>query len=599
MTLSNLTKEDLLTKTDTAPGRVRTYLLQPERNTTPHSCTLYVYDGDLAVMIAFVARALKGGAGVKIIFPRGSKVNPFDSTPKPTLNWSFSLSVRHPEFESVKDDSSYISLGRVIKPFYTIADSMEGEIGILTSWEIMIDKLSKGIRVHFDLSNIRPKGTVNNVGLIASGAESFLQIYKAIASHLERGTIFSLLQLLGTLNDIIRRGNQYKNGIITSSMDYRCPLIFDYLKAPIVEVLGSHKKGVAINDGVFENPKLVQLICDSRNSESTFIEKIDHKHPDIHANVCVGLKIPHKGTCLIWRVNLGLCTLDDIIPAFIRATLNLCELHVTWRKQCGNRADIYAPLEEDRQIGLDVMGLANLLAIEGISYLEFVEALEYVIKNRDLNNQSKAQRLANHLIDAYMSSCLVVDEFMRDHNLPLLDRIHTVEPAQQHSYETRDREGNVTCRGIFAPFARRVNRTSDTQKNIIAYHGEVEESAEIGSELHKRLCNAWQKMMTTFGRAHAISQDSYEEMNADRLKDFINSDSLTLYYAEHSNFNQRKYLQKKALTATVSSVIESPLGNSLVGTSSNVIEPVFVSEDTVSNEPYRLPREGECSSCAE
>jgi len=590
MTLSNLTKEDLLTKTDTAPGRVRTYLLHPERHTTPHSCTLFVWNGDLAECIIFIARALKGGAGVKIIFPKETAIGVI---PRHS-NWTFSVNQNHPEFDAVKDQENRVDLADLTSPFFTVSDSMEGGMGILESWGIMIGKLSRGVPVHFDLSYIRPKGTVNNVGLIASGAESFLQIYKAIASHLERGTIFSLLQLLGTLNDIIRRGNQYKNGIITSSMDYRCPLIFDYLNAPIVEVLGSHKKGVTIDDGVFSDPELVQLICDSRNGESTFIEKFS-KDPDVFPNVCEGLYVPHLGTCLLWRINLGLCTIDQIIPAFINATLNNCELHVTWRKQCGDRALIYAPLEEDRQIGVDVMGLANLLALEGISYLDFVESLEFILEANactipeskvkvvsaiGASNRFKAIGLVYVLVDAYRASTETADKFMRDRNLPLLDRIHTVEPAQQHSYETRDREGNVTCRGIFAPFARRVNRTSDTQQNIIAYHGEVEESAEIGSELHKRLCNAWQRLMTRFGRAHAISQDSYQKMDVDGLKEFMDSDSLTLYYAEHDNYNQRKYLQKKALTATVS----------------NIIEPTFVVDDT---EVYQLPREGECSSCAQ
>jgi hypothetical protein len=566
MSIYDKSINELLHNKDSAPGRVRTFLLNPEQGTTPHSCTRYEWNGDLVDLLIFAARALKGGSGVKITFPTNTKL----VEPHNLGEWTGDISENHPEFDAIEKYATWLDTQQV--KWIRVEDSIEGENGILDTWEKLVNLVSwHGVVI--DLSNIRPAGTQNSNGLIASGAESFLTIYIAIAKYLETGTINSLLKLLGTLNSVMRRGG-YKKGIITSAMSSECDLIKDYLRVPTIEIEGSHKKGIIVYDSVFEDPELVDMICESRNSESTFFEKPCKPSPirrtfisdaplvslttppwspsissGLAWNVCNGLILGHKATCLIWRVNLGLCQVSEIVEAFKQAALNICELHTTWRAKMLELAAYYAPLEDDRQVGLDVMGLANLLAIEGVTYLEFADALAWhLLKETTTKPTAKALEIAYQLREGYKAATSVCDSYMLAKDLPQLDRIFTVEPAQSHAYECFDRLGKTTCRGIFAPTGRIVTRVSSSQQNKRYFHGQIETDVMVGVELHERVCDLWQTMMDLTGRSHGISQDSWREMDANLLTDFMARPSQTLYYQEAGNYNQRGFLAKTVQT---------------------------------------------------
>jgi hypothetical protein len=569
MSIYKRTAEELLHGKSTAPGRVRTFLLNPEQHTTPHSCTRYEWNGDLADLLTFAARALKGGSGVKVTFPSNTKL----VEPRDLGDWKVWIDTSHPEREAIEEYDKLIDVTdaddfdeREAERIYEIHDSIEGAFGILNSWKELINARDWDETI-LNLSKIRPVGTQNSNGLIASGAESFLTIYIAIAKYLETGTIDSLLKLLGTLNHVMRRGG-YKKGIITSAMSTDCDLIKDYLRVPTIEIEGSHKKGVILSEFAFNDPELIELIVESRNNESTFIEKpykprLNSREEDLRSpltalttppwqppvnsvgwNVCVGLLLGHKATCLIWRINLGACTIDEITSAFAQAAFDVCELHTTWRDKVPGLASYYAPLEDDRQVGLDVMGLANLLAIEGVSYLEFANALEDLLTDKTVDFTNKANQIVEAINNGYRAAKWECDNYMLSKRLPLLDRIFTVEPAQSHAYETLDRVGKTTCRGIFPPTGKIVKRTSDSQVNKRYFHGNVETDVMVGVELHERICDLWQQMMDQTGRAHGISQDSWELMDADKLQDFTKRPSKTLYYSEAANFNQRGFLAK-------------------------------------------------------
>lgn len=565
-TIYDLSESELRDGLDTAPGRVRTFLLEPDKKTAPHSCTLFVWQNNLAELIRFVTIALKGGAGVKVIFPQDTNLI---APPAPPLQWGVTIGKPHLEYEQIAKDEHFWWIDETLECFttnkarstlpvecrYTVADSIQSPTGIIDSWMAMCLAKTMGVPIIFDLSALRPIGTTNNCGLVASGAKSFLDIYSQIARYLDDRNIFSLLVLLGRINDTMRRGG-FKRGIITSEMDYRCALIDEYLAAPTAEIPGSHKKGVTIDDGILtpDNANLLDRIVESRNREGTFIGKVTPQ--GIYHNVCMGLQLADRGTCTIWRVNLGLCRIEDLIPVFIDATLKICELHVSWRDRVEGAKDLYAPIAEDRQIGLDVMGLANLLKRYGISYLQFTEDLEDTLIDgkisADAENWSERASLIGSLIMAYQQSVKVADKFMTDRGLPLLDRIHTVEPAQSHAYECLDHEGKTICRGIFPPQGTVVLRKSNSQANKRYFHGRVETIAEVGPVVFERLCNAWQRLMDASGRAHSISQDTYRICAPERVKELLDSRSKTWYYSEYKNLDQYQYLGKKALTATAS-----------------------------------------------
>ena len=78
---------------------------------------------------------------------------------------------------------------------FSVADSCEGPEGIEASWRFASHALRNGAGVAIHLSELRPKGTENGKGLVASGPVSFGQIYS-------------------TLNSVLRRGGVYKNGAV-------------------------------------------------------------------------------------------------------------------------------------------------------------------------------------------------------------------------------------------------------------------------------------------------------------------------------------------------------------------------------------------------
>lgn len=562
-TIYNLSEEELLHGLDTAPGRVRTFLLEPSKKTAPHSCTLFVWQNNLAELLRFVTIALKGGAGVKVIFPVATQLSQSSAQP---LQWGVTIDKSHPESHEIAKSEHYFWTDNTLESYtslraskclsidcrYAVADSIEGSTGIIDSWIAMCLAKAMGAPIIFDLSSLRPAGTTNDRSLVASGAKSFFDIYVQIAHYLENSNIFSLLVLLGRINDTMRRGG-FKRGIITSEMDYRCPYIDEYLAVPTISIPGSHKKGVTIDRQIVANPDLIDRIVNSRNREGTFIGKTTPE--GIYHNVCMGLQLADRGTCTIWRINLGLCKIEDLVRAFTTATLKICELHVSWRDRVKGAAELYAPIAKDRYVGLDVMGLANILKRYGITYHQFIDDLEASLAGKGvLDGPAWNERasLVASLKFAYQASVKVADEFMTSRGLPLLDRIHTVEPAQSHSYECFDYEGKTVCRGIFPPQGTVILRKSNSQDNKRYFHGQVETIAQVGPVPFERLCDVWQKLMNNHGRAHSISQDTYRICERERILDFLDAPVKAWYYSEYKNLDQYQYLGKNALTATTS-----------------------------------------------
>ena len=85
---------------------------------------------------------------------------------------------------------------------FVVDDSMEGPNGIEASWRFVSHALRNGAGCAVHLSELRPKGSDNGKGLVASGPCSFGQIYSC-------------------LNEQLRRGGQYKNGAVVLHLDLK------------------------------------------------------------------------------------------------------------------------------------------------------------------------------------------------------------------------------------------------------------------------------------------------------------------------------------------------------------------------------------------
>ena len=93
---------------------------------------------------------------------------------------------------------------------FVVEDSMSGENGIEASWKFVSYALRFGAGVAVHLSKLRPAGTDNGKGLVASGPVSFGKIYSC-------------------LNEQLRRGGVYKNGAVVLHLDLNHGDILEFL----------------------------------------------------------------------------------------------------------------------------------------------------------------------------------------------------------------------------------------------------------------------------------------------------------------------------------------------------------------------------------
>lgn len=569
---------DLLYGKSTAPGRVRAYLENKaagHNDLLPYSCKLRVYDNDLPYELSRTSKDLRWGAGVKLVLD--NYVAPAPIKPK---KWCFILDAEHPDFDKLTAhqrkflwDTCYtgeiiwgINVGDFMEGAPTSNNPIEGRVSIEDSWATMWEALHDDHTDYIvvNLNDLRPNGSQNGRGLTSTGpvgdgteesnVASFLAIYEHIAIYAHSPSITNFIKLFGVLNNTIRRGGLYKNGIVCSSLWWAHKDIEEYLSIPLVSIAGSHKKAVGVSSAILDQPSLMKLIQEKVRDESVFLEK---RKTDAAAypNVCVGLSVPDDGTCLIWRVNFGMCAgPEDIIEAYKQTAYSLTKLHLSWREDNPEKAKYSAPLKYDRQIGLDVMGLANYLALHEISYQEFVNAIElfFVDESDSLEfceglvagTSQEAMNLIRAVVKGQQEAIKICDTLTNEANLPRLERIFCVEPAQSHSYETFDLSGRTTCRGIWPPVGRRVNFQSSTRQNRTVMHGKVETVTSVSEDLYEQIHEAYQRLMNLSNRAHYISYDLRREPTEDWFTYFLLDSPLkTKYYTEIASTDQ-SYLSK-------------------------------------------------------
>ena len=390
-----------------------------------------------------------------------------------------------------------------------VQDSMEGRDGIEDSWLFTSKALRYAAGVALELSNIRPKGLSNGRGLVASGPVSFCQMYSK-------------------LNEILRRGGIYKNGAITTYLDYLHPDAAEYLNATRNE-LPWIKRALYI-DKDFLTSSLFPLIKAKVDDGTVWLakKKWDKNGNRLFSQVCLEILLRSRGTCLLVHVNLGKTPISKIPEAFKTGMQFLCEIHS--RTGVGE-SGIYLSPEEDRQVGLGVLGLANLLAIEGVSYLELVEAIEQVLSPyHHAYTGTKAEEIAFALLEGFYQAANVARFYG-------MERAFTIAPTASCSYRYRDQQGYTTAPEISPPNCHPVTKEVDRDSGTFGvmtyqYHPDTETAASVEWDTQWRLLNVWQRYMESTGLAHSISANIWDKQSItdEFLKDWWESDLVTTYY---------------------------------------------------------------------
>jgi hypothetical protein len=384
---------------------------------------------------------------------------------------------------------------------------MEGSNGIEASWRFASHALRNGAGCAIHLSKLRPKGTESRKGndvLVASGPVSFGKIYS-------------------TLNEILRRGGTYRNGAIVLHLSLSHPDALEFITTPRHE-LPWVKRCINITPEMWEACEFKEELLHGIKSGDIWLNKIRHdlQGNRIYGNVCLEVYLPSRGTCLLQHVCLAACEFDNIPRAFREGMQELCSLH--GRTGVGASGE-YLPSVTDRQVGLGVLGLANLLRRYGITYEQFGVALDQV------NGGDVVQTPAFALASQFKAGITEAAAIARSHKMV---RAFAIAPTASCSYRSKDLDGFTATPEIAPPISRTVDRDSGTFGVQTYDYGDVEIASEVGWDAYKRVADGLMEMLNGTGLLHGYSFNSWSDVvtydNA-FIEEWLRSPQTSLYYS--------------------------------------------------------------------
>ena len=396
---------------------------------------------------------------------------------------------------------------------FVVEDSMEGPDGIEASWRFVSHALRNAAGAAVNLSKLRPESHDNGKGLVASGPVSFATIYSK-------------------LNEVLRRGGQFRNGAITLHLDYDHPDALKFVQASRKD-LPWVKRSITVDDRFLElsSEEFIDALLKGIASGDIWLTKkrFDDNGERIWPNVCEEIWLKHRGTCLLQHINLGACSVDDLQGAFIEGMQQLCKLHPhTGVADTGE----YLPPSIDKQVGLGILGLANFLAIHNISYKDFGKALDaFLMEDPHPWCHYWGDTEAGNIVAALDVAIADAAEVARTHGM---ERAFCIAPTASCSYRYLDSKGFTTAPEIAPPIGRIVDRDSGTFGVESFDYGEVEIAAEVGWPTFFKVANGIVKLFQNTGLFHGYSMNTWGDLiSYDRefFQDWLESPQTSIYYS--------------------------------------------------------------------
>ena len=392
---------------------------------------------------------------------------------------------------------------------FVVEDSMEGPNGIEASWRFVSHALRYGAGVAVHLTKLRPAGTDNGKGLTASGPCSFGKIYSC-------------------LNEQLRRGGVFKNGAVVLHLDLNHPDILEFVNMPRQDIPWA-KRCINLSNVMWDmaQPKVKEAILKGIARGDIWLAKIksDQFGKRVYANVCLEVFLRSRGTCLLEHINLGACTPEELPAAFLAGMEELLELH---GKTGVEKTGEYLSQEEDRQVGLGMLGLANLLALEGVTYAEFGEALnQHLYESVDTTVTPAARKIVLALQDGINSAAAAA-------RMSNMDRAFAIAPTASCSYRYQDRAGYTTAPELAPPIGRTVDRDSSTFGVETFDYGDVETAESVGWAAYKTVVDGIMEMLNRTGLAHGYSFNSWSDVvtyDNEFIERWLASPQTSLYYS--------------------------------------------------------------------
>ena len=387
---------------------------------------------------------------------------------------------------------------------FSVADSITGPEGIEASWRFVSHALRFGAGVAVHLSELRPKGSENDKGLVASGPVSFGKIYSV-------------------LNETLRRGGVYKNGAVVLHLDMCHPDCLEFIQTPRHE-LPWVKRCVNIQDDWWEACTFKEELLHAIKAGDIWLNKVryDANGERIRGNVCLEVYLPSRGTCLLEHINLSACELDDIPKAFSDGMFELCNLHAS--TGVADSGEYLSPTV-DKQVGLGMLGLANLLARYKITYAQFGAALQRV--NKGVIVYEDADNLARALEEGIERAARIAESFQ-------MVRAFAIAPTASCSYRSTSLDGYTATPEIAPPISRSVDRDSGTFGVQRYEYGPVEIASEVGWDAYKSVADGIMVMLEKTGLLHGYSFNSWSDVvtyDEEFLTEWLNGPQTSLYYS--------------------------------------------------------------------
>lgn len=420
---------------------------------------------------------------------------------------------------------------------FVVEDSMEGPDGIEASWRFVSHALRNGAGAAVHLSKLRPRGHDNGHGLVSSGPVSFARIYSA-------------------LNETLRRGGVYKNGAVVCHLDINHPDILEFVNVDR-SALPWVKRCVDLDWELWDcaDQEVRDAVIDGIKRGDIWLNKIrfDKNGDRIYGNVCLEVYLKHRGTCLLQHVNLGACNLEDIRPAFVQGMQELIDMHA--KTGVGDTGEYLDP-SVDRQVGLGILGLANFLALNKVTYRELGDAFERFFDGEN------TETLEDEIIDALVEAVNEAAQLARDAEM---DRAFAIAPTASCSYRSKDLAGNTCAPEIAPPISRDVDRDSDTFGVQTYHYGNVEIASEVGWDDYVRVANGIVELFKQTGLFHGYSFNSWSDVvtyDEEFVEEWLSWPQTSLYYSlQVMDDTQDKSSALAALGSDADDLLESILND--------------------------------------
>ena len=372
--------------------------------------------------------------------------------------------------------------------------------------DLLVTLSAMALELQFICQSFDPRDTNNGKGLVASGPVSFGRIYSA-------------------LNETLRRGGRYKNGAVVLHLDANHADLLEFITTPRSE-LPWVKRCVNITQEWWDEltTETKASLLHGIKAGDIWLNKVryDDKGNRIRGNVCLEVYLPSRGTCLLQHVNLGACDFVDIPVAFVDGMSQLCSLHSV--TGVGDTGEYLSP-GEDRQVGLGMLGLANLLRRYGVTYAQFGRALE------QFNTGNTIRSVAYELVSQLATGIDQAASIARRNNMV---RAFAIAPTASCSYRSQDADGFTCAPEIAPPISQKVDRDSGTFGVQTYDYGDVEIASEVGWDDYKRVADGIMTMLTNTGLAHGYSFNSWSDVvtyDEDFIQQWLDSPQTSLYYS--------------------------------------------------------------------